>query len=87
MQEMTDLQKRLFEFRDEKNAAFQAKLAPTVPPETCLGCRVPDLRKFAIENEQSHKSNELMDGFIKAMGKQFQEMFKDYCKREEEKND
>lgn len=44
---MTDLQKRLFEFRDEKNAAFQAKLAPTVPPETCLGCRVPDLRKFA----------------------------------------
>lgn len=47
MQEMTDLQKRLFEFRDEKNAAFQAKLAPTVPAETCLGCRVPDLRKFA----------------------------------------
>lgn len=46
-----------------------------------------DLRKFAIENEQLHKSNELMDGFIKAMGKQFQEMFKDYCKREEEKND
>ena len=49
MQEMTDLQKRLFEFRDEKNAAFQAKLAPTVPAETCLGCRVPDLRKFAKE--------------------------------------
>lgn len=46
-----------------------------------------DLRKFAIENEQLHKLNELMDGFIKAMGKQFQEMFKDYCKREEEKND
>lgn len=46
-----------------------------------------DLRKFAIENEQLHKSNKLMDGFIKAMGKQFQEMFKDYCEREEEKNE
>ena len=46
---MTDLQKRLFEFRDEKNAAFQAKLTPTVPAESCLGCRVPDLRKFAKE--------------------------------------
>ncbi len=50
MQEtMTDLQKRLFEFRDEKNAAFQAKLTPTVPADSFLGCRVPDLRKFAKE--------------------------------------
>ena len=46
---MTDLQKRLFEFRDEKNAAFQAKLTPTVPADSFLGCRVPDLRKFAKE--------------------------------------
>ena len=46
-----------------------------------------DLRKFTIENEQLHKSNELMDGFIKAMGKQFQEMFKDYCEREAKKHE
>lgn len=32
---------------DAKNAAFMAKLAPTVPAETFLGIRVPNLRKYA----------------------------------------
>lgn len=38
-----------------------------------------DLQKFAIENEELHKSNEIMEGFINSMGKQFQKMFNDYC--------
>lgn len=46
-----------------------------------------DLRKYEIENEQLHKSNDLMNGFIKAMGKQFQDMFKEYSEREAKKND
>lgn len=48
---------------------------------------ITDLRKFAVENEQLHKSNELMNSFIKAMGKQFQDMFKEYCEREAEKHE
>lgn len=40
-----------------------------------------DLRKFELENERLNDENTLMSGFIKAMGKQFQEMFIDYCKK------
>lgn len=46
---MTDIQKRLCALRDEKYAAFQAKLAPTIPPESCVGVRLPALRKLAAE--------------------------------------
>lgn len=43
-----------------------------------------DLRKFELENERLNDENTLMSGFIKAMGKQFQEMFIDYCKKRNE---
>ena len=33
--------------RDEKNAAFAARLIPNIPPETILGARTPALRKLA----------------------------------------
>lgn len=41
------IQQKLFEFKDENYAAFQAKLIPTVDPESVIGVRVPVLRKFA----------------------------------------
>lgn len=41
------IQQKLFEFKDETYAAFQAKLIPTVDPESVIGVRVPVLRKFA----------------------------------------
>ena len=44
---MTELQKRLLEMRDGEYAVFQAKLAPTIPPESCIGVRLPALRSFA----------------------------------------
>lgn len=44
-----------------------------------------DLRKYANENEQLHKSNELMKGFIKMMNAK--EMFDEYVKREANKNE
>lgn len=44
-----------------------------------------DLRKYAIENEQLHKSNELMNGFIKKMN--VEKMFNEYVKQEENKNE
>lgn len=46
---MTEVQKRLFELRDEKYAAFQAKLTPGIPEEKMIGVRIPLLRKFAKE--------------------------------------
>ncbi len=46
---MTEVQKRLFELRDEKYAAFQAKLTPGIPEEKMIGVRIPLLRSFAKE--------------------------------------
>jgi 3-methyladenine DNA glycosylase AlkD len=40
---------RLVEVKDEKYRDFQIKLVPTVPPETVIGVRTPDLRKIAKE--------------------------------------
>lgn len=37
----------LMEKRDEKYAAFQRRLLPTLPPESIIGVRVPFLRKLA----------------------------------------
>ena len=46
---MTEIRNRLFSLRDEKNAAFEAKLIPNIPPETILGVRMPQMRKLAKE--------------------------------------
>lgn len=43
------LQERLFSLRDEKYAAFSAKLIPTVPPDQFIGVRSPQLRALAKE--------------------------------------
>ena len=40
---------RLFALRDETNAAFMARLVPTLPPESVLGVRLPDCRVLAKE--------------------------------------
>ncbi|MBO5556527.1 MAG: DNA alkylation repair protein [Oscillospiraceae bacterium] len=44
---MTEIRERLFALRDEKNAVFVAKLIPTIPPESILGARTPQLRALA----------------------------------------
>jgi len=46
---MTKIQEKLFALRDEKYQAFQCRLMPTVPPETCIGVRTPELRRYAKE--------------------------------------
>ena len=50
---MDRIEKMLFELRDEKYAAFQAKLTPTVDPGLFIGVRVPEVRKVAkqLKNE------------------------------------
>lgn len=41
------VREELMALRDEKNAAFLAKLTPTLAPETILGARIPALRSLA----------------------------------------
>ena len=43
------VRERLFALRDETNAAFMARLVPTLPPESGLGVRMPDCRALAKE--------------------------------------
>ena len=40
---------RLTEVKDDEYRVFQAKLVPTVPPDTILGVRTPEMRKIAKE--------------------------------------
>lgn len=44
-----DYRKRLFALQDQAYQDFQAKLIPTVDPETVIGIRTPALRKLAKE--------------------------------------
>ena len=44
-----DIRARLEALADEDFAAFSAKLIPTVPPETVIGARTPDLRRLAAD--------------------------------------
>ena len=44
---MTSIQEQLFSLRDADYAAFQRPLIPTVPAETIIGVRTPELRRLA----------------------------------------
>jgi len=43
----TEIRETLYQLRDEKYRAFQAKLIPTIAPETMIGVRTPVLRSLA----------------------------------------
>lgn len=47
--ERTDLQKQLFKRQDVEYKQFQQKLIPSIDPNTIIGVRTPQLRKFARE--------------------------------------
>lgn len=47
------IQERLFALRDERYAAFSAKLIPTVAPDRFIGVRSPQLRELAKELRDS----------------------------------
>ena len=44
---MDSITRHLFELQDTKYRDFQGKLIPTVKPDTIIGVRTPDLRKYA----------------------------------------
>lgn len=57
---MTEVQKALFSMQDMPFQAFQAKLIPTVPPETIIGVRTPALRKLAAELSGSPQAEDFL---------------------------
>ena len=52
------IQKRLFELRDAKYAAFQAPLIPGLDPGRIIGVRTPALRVYAKELVRGAKSGD-----------------------------
>lgn len=61
--ETIEIRERLFALRDEKNAAFVAKLIPNIPRDAILGARTPALRKLAKELAREGKGA----GFMEAL--------------------
>ena len=61
------IRETLFFFRDEKFAAFQARLIPNVAPERIIGVRTPALRKLAKTLRGSGEAEE----FLKALPHDF----------------
>lgn len=55
-----DIQSRLFEMQDPQYKDFHCKLMPTVNPETVIGVRTPDLRKFAKELSKMPEATEFI---------------------------
>lgn len=63
------LQARLFEVQDLKYKDFQARLMPTIDPETIIGVRTPALRAFAKEFSREPEAEE----FLKALPHEYYE--------------
>lgn len=57
---LTDIQKRLFELRDEKYRDFQSPLIPNVDKELFIGVRTPTLKRMAKEIHESDTEKEFM---------------------------
>ena len=56
-----DIRKRLFELQDEKYRDFQKNLIPTVEPESIIGVRTPELRKYAKQLVKEDKIDEFLN--------------------------
>ncbi len=57
---LTPLQKKLFDLRDEEYAAFQLKLTPGIEEEQVIGVRIPVLRKFGKEYAKEEESKDFL---------------------------
>ena len=56
-----EIREELFHLQDAKYRAFQAKLIPTADPETFIGVRTPELRKYAKQLEKREDVQEFLD--------------------------
>ena len=59
---MTNFQQRICALQDLSYRDFQAKLIPTVDPETVIGIRTPALRKLARELAKGEDVQSFLDG-------------------------
>lgn len=59
--DMTYIQKRLYELQDNEYADFQAKLTPTVKRDRFIGVRVPICRKLAKELKNTKEAEEFLN--------------------------
>lgn len=57
----TEIKNRLFELKDEKYRELQYKIIPTVAPDSIIGIRTPELRKFAKELVKSGYYSEFLN--------------------------
>ena len=55
-----DITAQLFALQDKTYAGFQSKLIPTIPRETIIGVRTPDLRKIAKQVSKTSAAQEFM---------------------------
>lgn len=55
-----EIQKQLYEHQDQAYAEFQSRLIPTVPRETVIGVRVPEIRKLAKRYVKDPEYTEFM---------------------------
>ena len=58
---MTDIQKDLFDLRDEEYKKFHSKLMPTMNPELIIGVRTPILRKYALQIAKTEKAKDFIN--------------------------
>ena len=54
------VQARLFELQDRQYRAFHCRLIPHVNPETVIGVRTPELRKFAKAFSKEPEAGEFL---------------------------
>ena len=55
-----EIRKQLLEFQDVKYKDFQKNLIPTVDPESIIGVRTPELRKYAKQLVKENKTDEFL---------------------------
>ena len=59
--ESVGIREELLALRDEKNAAFLARLIPNLPPETVLGVRTPELRSLVRRLRGTEEAARFLD--------------------------
>ena len=55
-----NIEKELFEMRDTAYKEFHSKLMPTINPDTIIGIRVPQLRRFASAFAKTEESRDFL---------------------------
>lgn len=58
---VVEIRKELFKLQDQKYRDFQSKLIPTVDPDTVIGVRTPELRKYAKKLAKQEDITEFLD--------------------------